>query len=191
MKHKILYTCLTTSFIALGLSLSAHAAMPTPAGYWKTIDDETQMPVGIMHLYLDKSGKMIGRSIGGFTKEGAESKPNCTECSDSTYEAKTGYGLKKDQVKTGSIIMWGYTKDGNDWTDGSIIDPSTGKKYDSSLKLAENNGKIDPNVLDMTGKVLFFSRTQKWYRIDGMAGVKALCSSKPKGYTVSCLAEFK
>ena len=184
------YTTLLGGLLAVSASMSAFAV--SPVGFWKTIDDKTKNPKGIMHIYANKSGKLVGQIIGGFKKEGAKSAPNCTKCSNDTYDANTGYGIKKNEAKLGKIIMWNYTKDDNKWTGGSIVDTSTGKKYRSDIALASKDEKINPNILDVTGKVFIFSRTQQWYRIADAKAVKKLCTKgSTKGFVVNCEAQYK
>jgi|GEM_PF-131287 len=181
-----------TTFLASTAALAdTHATMDvSPVGYWKTIDEKTNSPKGLMHIYADKSGKLIGKVIGGFTKVGSPPvEGTCSKCSDKTYDASLNYGLKKDEVKLGKIIMWNYIKKGNKWTNGTIIDTSSGKKYNSDIALASTNGKINPNILDVTGKVFFFSRTQKWQRVPSLSALNALCANKgAKGFTVKCVS---
>ena len=140
--------------LAIGLSVSAFAA-PTPVGYWKTIDDETKNPKGLMHIYKDKSGKLIGMAVGGFKKSGDKSLSICSQCSSSTFDSSTGYGLKKDEKTMGKIIMWNYSQNGSKWTGGSVVNTADGKKYSSDISLDPNNS----NILDVVGKVFIFTKT--------------------------------
>ncbi len=48
--------------------------------------------------------------------------------------------------------------DATHWTEGSIYDPESGRTYKSSLRLKS------PDLLEVSGCVLFFCQTQIWRR---------------------------
>ena len=52
-------------------------------------------------------------------------------------------------------------KDGDQYNEGTICDPKTGKIYDCKLWLED-----DPNKLFVRGYVAFFFRTQEWIRVE-------------------------
>jgi uncharacterized protein (DUF2147 family) len=60
-------------------------------------------------------------------------------------------------------FLWGFKKDGDDWTDGKILDPASGEVYKSKLWLEDNNTmKVRGyGIMDL------FYRTQTWKRIGG------------------------
>ena len=74
----------------------------------------------------------------------------CTNCT----------GKDKDQPIEGLIIVDGLSKDGDEWTDGDILDPGNGKSYDCTIKLD------DANTLNVRGFLgfSFLGRTQIWQR---------------------------
>ncbi len=61
----------------------------------------------------------------------------------------------------GLRILWDLKKDGEKWSDGTILDPKKGKEYSATVKLAEGGQQ-----LDVRGYVLFFFRTQHWRRME-------------------------
>jgi hypothetical protein len=173
------------------VSPSASAEV-SPVGYWKTMSDTNDTPKGIMQIYQEPSGKLAGVVLGGFTKIGDKEMIRCKDCDDSTYDESTGHGLRKNQLLIGSVVMWGYTKDGDEWDDGCIVDTTTGNNYRSSIGLAKIGDELNPNILNVTGKVLFFSRTQHWLRIKNVAELKKLCKkNSTPGFIANCDKKYQ
>jgi len=59
------------------------------------------------------------------------------------------------------VIVRGLSKDGDEWTDGKILDPKNGKLYKCYISL-ENENK-----LKLRGYIGFslIGRTEYWYRV--------------------------
>ena len=59
-------------------------------------------------------------------------------------------------------IMWGMEKSGDEWINGRILDPNSGKEYSCKMKLK------DKNTLEVRGfmGVSLLGRTQTWYRVE-------------------------
>jgi uncharacterized protein (DUF2147 family) len=177
--------------LAMIVSPSASAEV-SPVGYWKTMSDANNTPKGIIQINQEPSGKLAGIVLGGLTKIGDKEMFRCTVCNDSTHDESTGHGLRRDQVIIGSTVMWGYTKDGDEWDDGCIVDTTTGKDYRSSIGLSKIGDELNPNILNVTGKVLFFSRTQHWLRIKNVAELKKLCKkNSTPGFTANCDTKYQ
>jgi uncharacterized protein (DUF2147 family) len=66
----------------------------------------------------------------------------------------------KDKPITGMIIVSGLTKDGDEWSGGTIMDPNKGKTYDCYITM-ESKDKL--KVRGYMG-VALLGRTQYWYR---------------------------
>jgi uncharacterized protein (DUF2147 family) len=64
---------------------------------------------------------------------------------------------RKGKKVLGMDIIRNMVKDGDEWEDGTIMDPDNGKVYD--CKLWVEDGK-----LKVRGYVAFFFRTQTWVR---------------------------
>ncbi|MDQ5909238.1 MAG: hypothetical protein QG599_1333 [Pseudomonadota bacterium] len=130
------------------LLATAHAADPaSPVGKWRTIDDQSGKPKSIVQITEDM-GVLTGKIME--LLEGANEK-TCSKCE----------GDLKGKPLVGMKILWDLRKQGDEWTDGKIFNPADGGTYDSKAKLADG-GK----TLDVTGKWLFFSKQQKWQRVD-------------------------
>ena len=131
------------------LSLAtAQAADPnSPVGQWKTIDDKSGKPKSIVQI-SESNGVLTGKIVK--LLEGA-AEQTCSKCE----------GDLKDKPLVGMRILWDLKKEGNEWTDGKIFNPADGGTYTSKARLTDG-GKI----LDVTGKWMFFSKEQKWQRVE-------------------------
>lgn len=127
-------------------SLSAQSVL----GTWKTIDDDTGKPKSLVEISV-KDGSVSGKIIKLFREPGEELDPICDECTDD----------RKDQKVIGMEIIRDMVKDGDEWDDGTILDPEDGKVYSCKLWINKEN----PNVLNVRGYIAFFFRTQYWERV--------------------------
>lgn len=122
----------------------------TAIGTWKTIDDKTGKEKSYVKIYETKSGKLQGDVVKILTPGREDAK--CTDCK----------GDRKNKPIAGMTIMWGMEKDGNEWTNGRILDPNSGKEYSCKMKLKDNN------TLEVRGfmGISLLGRTQTWYRVE-------------------------
>lgn len=136
---------LTILFVAVAGVFSAQAQV---TGKWKTIDDETGKAKSIVEIY-ESNGKLYGKitEILNPAKKGSK----CDKCE----------GADKGKPIEGLVIIKGLTKDGSEWTDGDILDPTKGKLYSCTLKL---EGKDKLKVRGYLG-VSLLGRTQTWTRV--------------------------
>lgn len=118
-------------------------------GKWVTVDDETGVEKSIITLYV-QNDKLYGK-IDELLLDEDKGKV-CTNCK----------GSEKNQPIEGLLILKGLTKDGDSWTDGTILDPANGKEYDCTISL---NG---PSKLKVRGFIgfSFLGRTQVWKRLE-------------------------
>jgi uncharacterized protein (DUF2147 family) len=140
-----------TLFVAAMLAASGAAlAQATPAGTWKTIDDSTGKPRGLVEI-SEKNGVYSGKLVKTFVE--TDGKPRvCDKCTDA----------RKDQPIIGMTILSGLRKTAdNEWTGGEILDPENGKVYKSKMSLGD-----DGNKLSVRGFIGFslLGRTQTWVR---------------------------
>lgn len=129
---------------------AAWAQNASPAGVWKTIDDETGKPKSLVRI-TEENGVLTGKVDKLFRPADQDQNPKCTACE----------GARKDQPIIGMTILWGLKKDGNEYTGGEILDPAKGKTYKSKLTLKDNGSKLD--VRGYIGAPMF-GRTQTWVR---------------------------
>lgn len=136
------------------LSVGAAAfAQATPAGLWKTIDDETK---------AEKSYVRVVEVGGVFTAkvekilDPAKADAKCDKCSDE----------RKDQLIQGMTIVRGVKANADDkglWDGGEILDPNNGKTYKVRMKPVDGGKKLE--VRGYIGAPLL-GRTQTWIRIE-------------------------
>lgn len=137
---------LTILFVAVAGVFSAQAQV---TGKWKTIDDETGKAKSIVEIY-ESNGKLYGKVVEILNP--AKKNAKCDKCE----------GADKGKPVEGLVIIKGLTKDGNEWTDGDILDPTKGKLYSCTLKL---EGKDKLKVRGYLG-VSLLGRTQTWTRVN-------------------------
>ena len=126
---------------------TAQAADPqSPAGQWRTIDDQSGKPKSIVEI-TESNGVLTGKIVE--LLEGAKEK-TCSKCE----------GALKDQPLVGMKILWDLKKEGDEWTGGKIFNPADGGTYASKAKL-----NADGKILEVTGKWMFFSKQQQWQRV--------------------------
>ena len=137
-------TVLTFLFVVFSCIISAQSVI----GKWKTIDDETGNERSIVEIY-DVNGKIHAKII-QLLEKGKENKL-CTQCK----------GDKKNKPIKGMVIINGLEKDGDEWNNGRILDPNTGKTYKCYITFDNNN------TLKVRGYIGFamIGRTQYWHRL--------------------------
>jgi len=136
---------LATYFLFLSLFIQT----PDFEGNWVTIDDETGVEKSIIKLYI-KNDTLYGRIETLLLEEDQDQL--CTNCT----------GSELNQPIEGLIILKGLTRDGEQWTGGTILDPANGKEYQCTLTL---EGDSELNVRGFIG-FSFIGRTQRWKRMD-------------------------
>lgn len=120
-------------------------------GVWQTIDDKTKNPRSLIRVSIQNQ-MLLAHIIKVFPnddKDGSK-EPICDKCT----------GELKNRKVVGLNILSGMRFNGKEWTQGQILDPGDGKKYDAKIWL-------DNNVLFVRGYIGFFYRTQEWIRIEG------------------------
>jgi uncharacterized protein (DUF2147 family) len=142
-----------TLFAALLLSAVGTAwAQDTPAGLWKTIDDETKTEKSLVRI-IDGGGVLTGK-VEKILSDRADAK--CVACTDE----------RKDKPVLGMTILRGIKPDAGEkgtWVGGDILDPNNGTIYKVLLKLADGGKKLD--VRGYIGMPML-GRTQTWHRVE-------------------------
>jgi uncharacterized protein (DUF2147 family) len=131
-------------------TVSAHAADLSPVGLWKTIDDNTGQPRGLVRV-SQANGEYQGKVEKIFPKSGEDPSPSCDKCD----------GARRSQPVIGMIILWGLTKQGDEYQGGEILDPENGRVYRAKMKLEDAGRKL--HVRGFIGLSLL-GRTQIWLR---------------------------
>ena len=117
---------------------------------WQTIDDKTGEKKAVMQL-TESGGKVTGKILKVLDKE--KSDALCTKCP----------GSLKNKPVEGLQILSGFKADGNNqWSDGKLVDPESGKTYSGKLTLSDNGQSL--KLRGFVGTPVF-GRSQTWQRI--------------------------
>ena len=127
-------------------------AQATPAGLWKTIDDDTKAEKSLVRI--TEAGGIYTGKVEKILTDKTDAK--CTECTDA----------RKDQPVQGMVILRDIKLDPDDktqWIGGDILDPNNGKVYKVRIKTADGGKKLE--VRGYIGAPLL-GRTQTWIRVE-------------------------
>ena len=113
-------------------------------GRWTTVDDKTGKPRSVVE-FTERGGKIYGRIVDLYDK--SKLQKLCDLCPDD----------RNNQPVVGLEIIRDMEQDDEDWEDGTILDPESGKVYDCKLWLEDG-------TLQVRGYVAFLYRTQTWVR---------------------------
>ncbi|NIF04198.1 DUF2147 domain-containing protein [Chryseobacterium sp. Tr-659] len=130
--------------LTFALSLFSVLTFAQIEGKWKTIDDETKQAKSIVEIFKKSDGKYYGKVSQLLIKP---ADPNCTVCKDD----------RKGKPILGLEIIRGLSKDGDEFSGGTITDPKTGKTYKCTI--TRKGDKL--NVRGYLG-VSLLGRTQVW-----------------------------
>lgn len=113
---KIYYTLMAIllAFTAFGQSSD------NIVGKWTTIDDETGQAKSVVEIFQKSDGKYYGKIDKLLMKP---ENNNCVNCKDD----------RKNKPLTGLEIIRGLSKDGKEFTGGTIVDPKSGKVYKCTI----------------------------------------------------------
>ena len=129
--------------MAFSISLNAQ----TIFGVWENRDDETNKVDSYIEVF-EKDGKAFAKII------------EITDPLKQTNVCDLCEGSYKNKLILGMTILTNLVKDGDEWSDGEILDPKNGKVYDCYISLASDN------KLKIRGFIGFslLGRTAYWYR---------------------------
>jgi len=139
------------AILFVAFSASALAQM-SPAGLWKTIDDDTQKEKSLVRI-KDVNGVFTG-SLERLLDPTHKNSDVCDKCTDE----------RKDKPVLGMTIIRNIKASADDkgiWDGGDVLDPNNGKVYRARLKPVDGGKK-----LEMRGYIGPFYRTQVWLRVE-------------------------
>ena len=144
-------TILSLVALSAGALLSTSVfAVSLNGTQWQTIDDKTGEKKAVMQL-TESGGKVTGKILKVLDKE--KSDALCTKCP----------GSLKNKPVEGLQILSGFKADGNNqWSDGKLVDPESGKTYSGKLTLSDNGQSL--KLRGFVGTPVF-GRSQTWQRI--------------------------
>ncbi len=137
---------LVAPFLLLALTASAQSEI---TGQWKTIDDDTGRETSIVEIF-ERNNKMYGKIVKIFPGPKDQKDPVCEKCDKDDPR----YGKKV----MGMEIILNLKKDGDEYSDGTVLDPKNGKVYDCKAW-------IEGSDLKIRGYLGPFFRTQTWKKV--------------------------
>ena len=140
--------------LLLAFAAFAAQAQSSPAGLWKTIDDESRQEKSLVRIA--ESGGVFSGRIEKLLDPTAAPDAKCDKCSDA----------RKDQPLLGLTIIRNVKANADDaalWDGGEILDPNNGKTYKVRLKPVDGGKKLE--VRGYIGAPLL-GRTQTWHRVE-------------------------
>ena len=150
----IQHTFSIVAAIGLGLGASLAHAQATPAGVWKTIDDETKKEKSLIRI--TEAGGVYTGKLEKLLDPTAKPDAVCDKCSDD----------RKDKPLVGMTLIKGVKQSESDkamWDGGEILDPNNGKTY--KVRLTPVDGGKTLAVRGYIGAPLL-GRTQTWVRVE-------------------------
>jgi uncharacterized protein (DUF2147 family) len=119
-------------------------------GKWKSFDDETLEAKSVVDIF-EKNGKFYGKIVKLYRNQTEDPDPICTECDadDPRFNKKI----------IGMEILKDMKRNGNEYSDGTILDPKNGKIYKCKIWLEGAD-------LKLRGYWGPFYRTQTWKKTE-------------------------
>lgn len=137
--------------IMFGLSIQNSLAQDI-VGVWQSIDDKTNAPKALIEIKKDSLGEYFGTIVKVTPSAGYKPQEFCTKCTG-TLKNKPILGMtifsKVKEIKP------------NQFGNGQILDPLSGKFYKVNIKLSSNGNNI--RVHGYIG-IQAIGRTQTWVR---------------------------
>ncbi len=145
---------LAVALLLAGAACAAAAQATSPAGVWRTIDDNTKKDKSLVRI-VEANGVYTGK-VEKLVDPDSPKDAVCKDCSDD----------RKDKPVLGMTIIRNVKQSADDKTvfeGGDILDPNNGKVYRVKLKLIDNGSKLD--VRGYIGTPML-GRTQTWVRAE-------------------------
>jgi uncharacterized protein (DUF2147 family) len=116
-------------------------------GHWQVVNSDGSKG-GKVDTYL-VNGKLFGKVTA--VRPGRTPKDTCDKCS----------GEYKNQPILGMVLMRDFHPDGDDWVEGTVVDPENGKEYKGKIWAVGND------ALKMRGYIgiSILGRTESWVRL--------------------------
>lgn len=127
----------------------AFAASNTPAGLWKSIDDNTGKPRSLIRITENNGEYSAVIEKGLLATDTGDAV--CDKCTDE----------RKGKRIIGMTIVNGIKQKGDEFEGGEILDPDNGKTYRCKMKLDQTGNKLE--VRGFIG-ISLFGRSQIWLR---------------------------
>jgi len=138
--------------LSLGLFAAIAHAQATPAGLWKSIDDESKKEKSLIRI--TESGGVFTGKLEKLLDPTTKADAVCDKCTDE----------RKDKPIVGMTLIKGVKQNADDkakWDGGEILDPNNGKTY--KVRLTPIDGG---KTLEVRGFIGPFYRNQTWTRVE-------------------------
>ena len=116
-------------------------------GHWQVMNSDGT-PGGKVDTTIE-NGKLFGRVTE--VRPGRTPHDVCDKCS----------GEYKNQLILGMVILRNFHTQGDDWVDGTVVDPENGKRYSGKI-WAVGNDKL--HLRGFVG-ISLLGRTEEWVRL--------------------------
>jgi uncharacterized protein (DUF2147 family) len=144
---------LKVSLLFLAAVMSGSAFAQDLSGTWQQIDDKTGSQKAIIEIRKESNGTFVGKIIKVTPLPGYTPRDTCVSC-PAPYKNKPILGL---DVLTGLKHVEGT----NNYDKGRIIDPLSGKIYDTKVRLNASGKRL---TLRGYMGVSALGRSQTWIR---------------------------
>ncbi len=149
--------------LAFALMPNAAAFASSPVGRWLTFDEANGDTLAIVKIFETENG-LAGEIEKLFLRPHAGANGRCARCP----------GEWRNQPIIGLQFMQNFAPHGNEWRNGDLLDPASGKLYNASLSLDEAG---DLKIIVSIGPFGLLKRTQTWRRpagVESKASVEGL-----------------
>lgn len=145
-QNKNVFTMSKKLLLSLAFSFIGVLSFAQIEGKWKTIDDETGKAKSIVEIWKKSDGKYYGKISQLLIKP---ENANCVKCKDD----------RKNKPLVGLEIIRGLSKDGNEFSGGTITNPKDGKSYKTEIVREGDVLKVKAIILGIAVK------TQTWHQV--------------------------
>jgi len=160
---------IAAAVVAIGIvSAPLRAAEPTAVGLWEQVDEKTNKPESWFKI-TERNGVYQGNIVKIYFKPGEDENCVCDKCE----------GDEKGKPVLGLALIKNMQRKGNDYENGTIMDPRDGAVYKALMKLSPDGQKLE--VRGFLGFSLL-GRSQYWNRLpDNALTPPAAARAVPKG----------
>lgn len=145
LRSKLICSLLALPLLAAASMAFAQSAS-SPAGRWKTYDEDTGKPRLIVDIYEAKNGTYAAKVVETLFAPNA----TCTSCT----------GANKGKPMKDMVIAWNLKPAGKDaFSGGTVLKLANGKTYKSKAELVDGGKKFN-----IYGCVGFICKHQTWTR---------------------------
>jgi len=141
-------TLIVTLIAALPVAKLLASVPQSPVGLWRTTDDKTGKPGGLLRIY-EQQGNFFARIEKSGAK--ADTAEICTACVDE----------RKNKPMVGLIIMRNMKLTDGEYEGGDILDPRSGSVYGCKFWLEQGGTRLV--VRGFIG-ISLLGRSQTWKR---------------------------